>query len=424
VEERPVNRILTFFILFVVGSVALFPQRSRHSKKPRINVEKFVLAPFPDAIHSDSVKVVTFMEIPYYSLQFVKEGDSYSAYYQASLSIRDKKGKDIEHIIWSDSIQVDLYSDTRSMMKNKKHFTEFNVPIGNRYEVVGELQDLDTRKKGILRKNIDLRPLGKKPSLLSPIFMLDLPGDWGFNKDKIPTRGYRVKEIGLGVDLKISGFVDKGDYEINIFLTNGTANDSLIQKFTGDGRSGYFSENIFIPSVKFNSLKNDFRISLFQGKKVDEQEISFSRYKPGISSYVDDVEVAIRQMRYILSNDERKVLKARLKEDKEQLFYQLWKERDPTPDTEHNELMEEYFQRVGYVNEHFSGWQPGWETDRGMIYILFGPPDEIQRSNPTAGNSAIYQIWNYFKINKQFVFRDQNGFGDYRLDTPFIGAGL
>jgi len=383
-----------------------------------------VLAPFPDAIHSDSVKVVTFMEIPYYSLQFVKEGDSYSAYYQASLSIRDKKGKDIEHIIWSDSIQVDLYSDTRSMMKNKKHFTEFNVPIGNRYEVVGELQDLDTRKKGILRKNIDLRPLGKKPSLLSPIFMLDLPGDWGFNKDKIPTRGYRVKEIGLGVDLKISGFVDKGDYEINIFLTNGTANDSLIQKFTGDGRSGYFSENIFIPSVKFNSLKNDFRISLFQGKKVDEQEISFSRYKPGISSYVDDVEVAIRQMRYILSNDERKVLKARLKEDKEQLFYQLWKERDPTPDTEHNELMEEYFQRVGYVNEHFSGWQPGWETDRGMIYILFGPPDEIQRSNPTAGNSAIYQIWNYFKINKQFVFRDQNGFGDYRLDTPFIGAGL
>ena len=383
-----------------------------------------MLAPFPDAIHSDSVKVVTFMEIPYYSLQFVKEGDSYSAYYQASLSIRDKKGKDIEHIIWSDSIQVDLYSDTRSMMKNKKHFTEFNVPIGNRYEVVGELQDLDTRKKGILRKNIDLRPLGKKPSLLSPIFMLDLPGDWGFNKDKIPTRGYRVKEIGLGVDLKISGFVDKGDYEINIFLTNGTANDSLIQKFTGDGRSGYFSENIFIPSVKFNSLKNDFRISLFQGKKVDEQEISFSRYKPGISSYVDDVEVAIRQMRYILSNDERKVLKARLKEDKEQLFYQLWKERDPTPDTEHNELMEEYFQRVGYVNEHFSGWQPGWETDRGMIYILFGPPDEIQRSNPTAANSAIYQIWNYSKINKQFVFRDQNGFGDYRLDTPFIGAGL
>lgn len=418
------TRPLTSLIVLIVVSTALFAQRSSRARKPRINVEKFVLAPFPDAIHTDSAKVVTFMEIPYYSLQFVKKGESYLAYYQASLSIRDKKGKDMDHIVWSDSIQVDLYTDTRSMMKNKKHFTEFNVPIGKRYEVIGELQDLDTRKKGILRKNVDLKPLVKKPVLMRPIFMLDLPGDWGFSKDKIPTRGFRVKEIGLGVDLKISGFVEKGDYEVNIFLTNGTANDSLIQKFTGAGSSGYFSQNIFIPSVKFNSLKNDFRISLSQGKKVDEQEISFSRYKPGISSYVDDIEMAIKQMRYILSNDERKELKTRLKEDKEQLFYQLWKGRDPTPDTEYNELMDEYFQRVEYVNEHFSGWQPGWETDRGMIYILFGPPDEIQRSNPTATNSAIYQIWNYYKINKQFVFRDQNGFGDYRLDTPFIGAGL
>ena len=75
-----------------------------------------------------------------------------------------------------------------------------------------------------------------------------------------------------------------------------------------------------------------------------------------------------------------------------------------------------------YVNEHFSGWEPGWETDRGMIYILFGPPDEIQRTNPAAGNSTVYQIWNYLKVSKQFVFRDQNGFGDYRLDTPFMGA--
>ena len=85
-------------------------------------------------------------------------------------------------------------------------------------------------------------------------------------------------------------------------------------------------------------------------------------------------------------------------------------------------IYSEYFQRVEYVNEHFSGWQPGWETDRGMIYILFGPPDEIQRTNPSAGNSTIYQIWNYLKVSKQFVFRDQNGFGDYRLDTPFIGS--
>ncbi len=390
-----------------------------------MNVEKFVLAPFPVAIDADSVRVVAFMEIPYYSLQFIKKGDSFFAYYQASLGIRHtKKRQDIAQMVWSDSIKVDLYTDTRSIVKNRKHFTEFTVYADDQYEILGELQDLDTRKKGILKKNIDLRPLSKRPALMKPIFMLDLPGNWGFDEGKIPTRGFRVKEIGIGVDLKISGFVEDDDYEVNIFLTNGTADDSLIQKFSGSGSSGYFTENIFIPSAKFNSLKNDFRISLKQGKKTEEKEISFSKYKPGISSYVDDIEIALKQMRYILSNEERKDIKNRLKDDKEQLFYILWKERDPTPDTEYNELMEEYFQRVEYVNEHFSGWQPGWETDRGMIYILFGPPDEIQRSNPTSMNNAVYQIWSYFNISKQFVFRDQNGFGDYRLDTPFMGAGL
>ena len=63
--------------------------------------------------------------------------------------------------------------------------------------------------------------------------MLDLPGNWGFNNGKIPTRGFRVREIGLGVDMKISGFVAKNDYEVSIYLTNGTANDFLIQKFYG-----------------------------------------------------------------------------------------------------------------------------------------------------------------------------------------------
>ena len=412
-------------IILTIGSAILFSQRLNSQKKSRSNVEKFILAPFPDAVDADSVKVVTFMEIPYHSLQFIKKESSYIAYYQASLSIRYFKGNEINNITWTDSIQVELYTDTRSTMKNRKHYADFNVPLGKKYEVIGELQDLDTRKKGLLKKNIDFKGLEKKPSLLKPIFMLDLPGNWGFDSGKIPTRGFRVREIGLGVDIKISGFVEKNDYEVSIYLTNGTANDSLIQKFSGDGKLGYFSENIFIPSGKFNSIKNDFRILLEQGKEKDEQEISFTRYKPGFSGYVYDVEIAIKQMKYILSNDERKELKNNNKQDKEQLFYQIWKKRDPTPETEQNELMEEYFQRVEYVNEHFSGWQPGWETDRGMIYILFGPPDEIQRTNPSAGNSTIYQIWNYVKVNKQFVFRDQNGFGDYRLDTPFIGsAGL
>ena len=269
---------------------------------------------------------------------------------------------------------------------------------------------------------------------MEPNYLLDLSGDWGFGRDKIPTRGYRVREIGDGIDLKITGFVNPGDYEVNIFLSNATITDSLVQRFTGVGDKGYFNEMIFIPATKFSALKNDFRIELSQGKKTVDKISSFSRNKPGISNYVYDIDLALKQMKYILQNDERSKLKKKSKNDKEELFYSLWKDRDPTPETDRNELMEEYYERVSYVNEHFDGWQPGWETDQGMIYILFGPPDEIQRTNSTSSNSSfwndgnsatsLYQVWSYYTINKQFVFRDQNGFGDYRLNTPFFGAGL
>ena len=203
-------------IILIFWSAILFSQRLNSQKKSRSNVEKFILAPFPDAVDADSVKVVTFMEIPYHSLQFIKKESSYIAYYQASLSIRYYKGNEINNITWTDSIQVELYTDTRSTMKNRKHYADFNVPLGKKYEVIGELQDLDTRKKGLLKKNIDFNGLEKKPSLLKPIFMLDLAGNWGFNTGKIPTRGFRVREIGLGVDMKISGFVENNDYEVSI----------------------------------------------------------------------------------------------------------------------------------------------------------------------------------------------------------------
>ena len=416
--------IIIIFIIIIIIPNDLFSQRTNRNKKSRGNVEKFILAPFAEAISMDSVKIVTYIEIPYKSLQFIKSNNVFLGSYQASIGIRDKKGQELDHVSWTDSIKVDNYIGTKSYIRNKKHFCVFKVPIGVSYEVIGELQDLDTRKKGILNKSISLKELNKKPALLKPNFMLDLPGDWGFENGKIPTSGFRVREIGDGVELKISGFVNEGDYNVNIYLTNMISSDSLIQKFSGDGISGYFSEMIFIPSSKFKSIKNDFRIELKQNKKVDETIVSFSKFKSGISSYIYDIELAIDQMQYIISEEERISLKNIKQNKREEYFYTLWKNRDPSPNTDYNELMEEYFKRVDYANEHFTGWEPGWETDRGMIYILFGPPEEIQRTNPSSRTPSTYQIWNYFTISKRFVFVDQSGFGDFQLESPFIDGGI
>ncbi len=88
---------------------------------------------------------------------------------------------------------------------------------------------------------------------------------------------------------------------------------------------------------------------------------------------------------YIISDEERKAFsRLQTDEERQQFIEQFWLRRDPTPDTEENEFREEHYRRIAYANERFASGIPGWKTDRGMIYIKFGPPDEIEE-HPTGG---------------------------------------
>ena len=88
---------------------------------------------------------------------------------------------------------------------------------------------------------------------------------------------------------------------------------------------------------------------------------------------------------YIITDEERSAFKRlQTDEEREQFIEQFWLRRDPTPDTFENEFREEHYRRIAYANEHYASGIPGWETDRGRIYITFGPPDEIE-SHPSGG---------------------------------------
>ncbi len=90
-------------------------------------------------------------------------------------------------------------------------------------------------------------------------------------------------------------------------------------------------------------------------------------------------------VRWIITDEERETFK-RLSNDEERdnFIEQFWLRRDPTPDTVENEYKEEHYRRITYANEHFAAGKPGWKTDRGRIYIMFGPPDQID-AHPSGG---------------------------------------
>src|SRR5579883_1078362 len=88
---------------------------------------------------------------------------------------------------------------------------------------------------------------------------------------------------------------------------------------------------------------------------------------------------------YIITDEEKKAFSRLSTDDERQQFIeQFWLRRDPTPDTEENEYKEEHYRRIAYANEHYASGIPGWKTDRGRIYIVYGPPDEIE-SHPSGG---------------------------------------
>jgi GWxTD domain-containing protein len=88
---------------------------------------------------------------------------------------------------------------------------------------------------------------------------------------------------------------------------------------------------------------------------------------------------------YIITDEERAAFKKlQTDEEREQFIEQFWLRRDPTPDTIENEYKEEHYRRIAYANEHYASGIPGWKTDRGRIYITFGPADEIE-SHPSGG---------------------------------------
>ncbi len=136
---------------------------------------------------------------------------------------------------------------------------------------------------------------------------------------------------------------------------------------------------------------------------------------------------------YIITDEERQTLKRLATDDEKQSFIEsFWLRRDPTPDSAENEYKEEHYRRIAYANERYASGIPGWKTDRGRIYITFGPPAEIE-SHPSGGSyqrpieegggttsTFPFEIWRYRWLegignDVMIEFVDPTMTGEYRM---------
>ncbi|MGI8735181.1 MAG: GWxTD domain-containing protein [Pyrinomonadaceae bacterium] len=140
-----------------------------------------------------------------------------------------------------------------------------------------------------------------------------------------------------------------------------------------------------------------------------------------------------KDVTYVITDEERKAFKKLATDDERERFIEeFWRRRDPDPDTDENEFKEEYYERIAYANEHFASGIPGWKTDRGRIWIMYGKPDGREThpmggaydrpSYEGGGSTSTYpfETWFYRYIagvgsGIEIEFVDPTGSGEYRI---------
>ncbi len=123
-------------------------------------------------------------------------------------------------------------------------------------------------------------------------------------------------------------------------------------------------------------------------------------------------------MRYIITDQERADFKKLMTNDQRDKFVEdFWDRRNPTPQSPENPYKEEHYRRIADTNTHFAATVPGYRTDRGRFYIMFGPPDSVD-SNPAFAPPT--EIWHYLFVegigrNVVLTFMDKCFCGKYEL---------
>lgn len=195
----------------------------------------------------------------------------------------------------------------------------------------------------------------------------------------------------------------------------------VITKYIPNGKSSQYFPLKDIKGLKQGGVYKIRTLALMKNANAEnfadkviagsERSVEYRR-KIGNAS-LDDIDMAIEQSIHAAYGDDMKYMREGKDEDeKVERFIKFWKSLDPTPSTERNEAIDEYFRRVNIASQKYKNWR----TDRATAYIVYGEPNTVERGNPDY-YGRIYEKWTYGN-GRVLIFLDRNGLGDYRLVQP------
>ncbi|MFQ6608392.1 MAG: GWxTD domain-containing protein [Fidelibacterota bacterium] len=405
--------------LILLVSFSLTSAQKGKGREPGVP-EFDVFTPVYPGATIDSVKLKVLIKIPYSSVQFLKQGSIFVAEFEMAVMISDKDEKLITQNRWKRRIESEDYEETIARKPLDLETRSFVLSLG-KFICKIEVKDLDTHKSGKKSIELELDDFGGEVVLSDLMLVNQMLIHEQFSHG-VPIIPPKITGSDTSFTIFYQARLHPGEYTLSLKSISSDG-DILSEKVVNGFSDGHFISDIVKLPVEHVARKK-FKVEaiLSQDGMDSQRELLVEVKWSGLPTQVEDLEAAIEQLRYIASSKTYKKIAKTKGEEQEQLFRDFWENRDPTPGTKKNELMNEYYKRVSYANEKFGSFQDGWKSSMGMIYILFGTPDDVQYT-PYGLNGRAYQRWYYYKINRSFQFVDRNGFGDYELVEPYFPFG-
>jgi GWxTD domain-containing protein len=400
-----------------------------------------------------------YFGVPVNQLYFYEENGEIKAHYLLSIRLLDPDGK---HSPIEDYQETYTRVDSmESAQQDKLVLDQLTIPIpARKYYLEVGVTDLSSKKLGITEVNLDATEfsrgeLGTSNIQLASNIIPSTDVESPFFKNNLavipnPMSVFK-KPLKINYYMEVYGLSTSASSQMVVRYILARPSGEIIQdvSFTNP----YTSQNVILTdSVSFEKAEDgayDFIVEIKDpvtgntastSKRIfmyEEQNNALLAMLTGgetLAPYTDDQALDMRERIAILANSDELARYDQLSLDLKPYFvYQFWKQRDPTPDTPENELLDAFNERYDYVMAKFTTKnKPGYLTDMGRVYLKYGPPDEISSqpmglsSMPELENSTFQteptEAWEYESggQNKKkaiFVFVDFDSDGEYSIFT-------
>ncbi len=372
------------------------------------------------------------VEIPFRSLVFFKKEGYYDSRYEAYISIRpasDQKARPTTYVL-NGFATVKTYEETRRRDQKSRAYREIKLPPGQ-YVIDGQLTIRNTEI--LMRRSVNLRV----PDFLASGIGFGTPQVLAVPIEyRKPFARWSEAQTELGgaetpPDASISGLEREPAVRFSVFLDGTTPGPVPCDIFyevvdMTEHQLHYGKRRVVLMGKDDDFLlafgvdewePGTYRLNLRARAYAPERDATASvdvRVDVTRAMLGANFESTLEILEIIAKKDELKPLRDAPEAQRADEWARFWAKRDPDAITTENEALSQHLQRVQYVVKEFSQFGPGWRSDRGRVYIRYGPPEQIDTAMDSRSQGE-YEIWRYYSRDLHFVFYDMFGVGDFKL---------